>query len=657
MEKKIVLRNAILLSLLVGATAVYSPVVLAAEEGAVGEESMEFAMEEYVVTASRTQTAKVDTPANVSTIDAAKIESRRYQDVAEALKDVPGVSVMDSGNDAFEKVVTINGDSRVLIMVDGRRLEIAAGTSTGRASFDMNLLPEVNAIEKIEIVKGSGGALYGSDAVGGVVNIITKKASKSYGKASMAFGSNQSRDAKAIYSIKDGKTGVYLSAGKAKQGYAKYKDVSDKATKRWPRTSNFDSDKVSLKIAQEMNDSANIEVGYDYSQYDGFSSGSLFNTYGNSKNKKRTNNIYTKVNWTLNEDNDGYLQIYHNEFKYTSNRETDNYLYGDIDEKTTGIDLQQAIKTSDTNRVVVGASWHKSTIDNAQDSYLGRKSYNEDLSNKAIFINDTWEFAPSWNLNAGVRHDNHNYSGSKTTSSAGLNKRFDNNSHAYVNWGQVFKSPTGTDLFEPFMGNRNLKPEKGEVWTVGYGSKIGEKTDVNISYFFSKLDDAITWSVDSFGNWYSDNVEKQKKNGGELSVTHAINDNWDAEVSYSHVRVRNNNGLGFERDYNYAPNNYRLSVRYHDEKWNVDLMMRAASGADTKRVKSGPYSYYPSYIDSSYITIDLAASYKATKDWTIFAKGYNLTNKAYAERGGTNGGVYEYPAQSRRFIVGAEYSF
>ena len=86
MKKKSFLRNAILLSLLVGATTVYSPVVMAADDVAASGDSMEFAMEEYVVTASRTQTAKVDTPANVSTIDAAKIESRRYQDVAEALK-------------------------------------------------------------------------------------------------------------------------------------------------------------------------------------------------------------------------------------------------------------------------------------------------------------------------------------------------------------------------------------------------------------------------------------------------------------------------------------------------------------------------------------------------------------------------------------------
>ena len=101
------------------------------------------------------------------------------------------------------------------------------------------------------------------------------------------------------------------------------------------------------------------------------------------------------------------------------------------------------------------------------------------------------------------------------------------------------------------------------------------------------------------------------------------------------------------RDVNYAPNNYRLGVRYHDEKWYADLMMRAASGADTTKA----------YIDSSYVTFDMAASYKATKDWTIFAKGYNLTNKAYAESAGTYLGAYRYPAQSRRFIVGAEYSF
>ena len=198
------------------------------------------------------------------------------------------------------------------------------------------------------------------------------------------------------------------------------------------------------------------------------------------------------------------------------------------------------------------------------------------------------------------------------------------------------------------IGNPNLNPEKGDTFTVGYGTKLNDKTDINVSYFYSDLDDAIAWDYSGYPVSEVKNIHKQKKNGIELSINHELNDNWDLEASYTYVRVRNDKyNTGFVRDLNYAPNAYRLGVRYHDEKWTADLMMRAASGADTTKA----------YIDSSYVTFDMAASYKATKDWTIFAKGYNLTNKAYAESAGTYLGAYSYPAQSRRFIVGAEYSF
>lgn len=632
MEKKTVLRNAILLSLLVGATTVYSPVVMAAE--AVNEEAMEFAMEEYVVTASRTQTAKVDTPANVSTIDAAKIESRRYQDVAEALKDVPGATIIDTGTGAYEKKVMLNGDERVLVLVDGRRVNLDMGTMT-RASFDLNQLPDVSQIERIEVVKGHGGSLYGSDAVGGVINIITKKMDHNYGKVSMAFGSNQARDGKAMYTIKEGKTGISVNASKYKQGYYKYKDAATKSTTRWPGQSDYTNEKVGLKINQELTPSSSIEVGYDFSKFNGNSPNLRF---GGSPIDRKTNNIYAKYDWTINNNDQGYLNIYRNEYKCE--------FQGGLEEKAFGFDIQQAITTSDTNKVVVGASYRKAKASNDK-AYDGEK----DINNKAIFINDILDLSSGWTLNAGARYDKHSTAGSETTLSAGLNKKFDENSHAYVNWGQVFKAPTIDDLYynDPYMkGNPNLNPEKGDTFTVGYGTKLNDKTDINVSYFYSDLDDAIDWDYLAYPS-EAKNIHKQKKNGMELSISHELNENWDLEASYTYVRVRNDNndGNGFVRDVNYAPNNYRLGVRYHDEKWNADLMMRAASGADTTKA----------YIDSSYVTFDMAASYKATKDWTIFAKGYNLTNKAYAESAGTYLGAYSYPAQSRRFIVGAEYSF
>lgn len=639
--KKNALRNAILLSLLVGATAVYSPAVMAAE--AVNEEAMEFAMEEYVVTASRTQTAKVDTPANVSTIDAAKIDSRRYQDVAEALKDVPGATIVDTGTGAYEKKVMLNGDERVLVLVDGRRVNLDMGTMS-RASFDLNQLPDVSQIERIEVVKGHGGALYGSDAVGGVINIITKKMDHNYGKVSMAFGSNQARDGKAMYTIREGKTGISVNASKYKQGYYKYKDAATKSTTRWPGQSDYTNEKVGLKINQGLTDSSAIEVGYDFSKFDGHNP--VLNDHTFNSISRKTNNLYAKYDWTINNNDQGYLNIYRNEYKCD--------FQGGLEEKVFGFDVQQAITTSETNKVVVGASYRKAKASN-DIAYVGEK----DINNKAIFINDIWNFASTWTLNAGARYDKHSTAGSETTLSAGLNKKFDENSHAYVNWGQVFKAPTIDDLYYyssftdegtlyEYKGNPDLNPEKGETFTLGYGTKLNDKTEFNVSYFYSDLDDAIDWDYLANPSEVK-NIHKQKKNGMELSINHELNDNWDLEASYTYVRVRNdnNNGAGFVRDLNYAPNVYRLGVRYHDEKWTADLMMRAASGADTTKA----------YIDSSYVTFDMAASYKATKDWTIFAKGYNLTNKAYAESAGTYLGAYRYPAQSRRFIVGAEYSF
>lgn len=600
------------------------------------EDLQEFALDDMVVTATRTESKMVDVPVNTTVISAEKIADRHYLDVADVLKDVPGATVMDTGVGAYEKKVVLNGDERVLVLVDGKRVNIDMGTMS-RASYDLNQMPDVSLIERIEVVKGHGGALYGSDAVGGVVNIITKKMDHSYGKVSMGFGSKQARDAKAMYTIKEGKTGVMVAASKYKQGYYKYKDVADNSTKRWPGDTKFENEKVSLKLAQELTETSNLEFGYDFSKYSGISQYSVTSPEPSLIDKK-TNNIYMKYDWLMNDTDQGYLQVYRNKYEY------DNF--GKIDEKVTGFEAQQAISTAENNKLVVGASYRSSHV----NAVTG--SYNDKINNKALFVSDQWEFAPRWTLDAGVRYDKHSTAGSKTTWSAGLNKKFDENSHAYFNWGQVFKAPTLDDLYYNNtswwqIGDPNLKPEKGDTWTVGYGTRIADKTDVNISYFQSDLEDAITWDW-SGSPAYAKNIHKQKKNGMELSISHELNDNWNLEASYTYVRVRNDNndGKGYVRDNNYIPNMYRFGVRYHDDLWNADLFLRGGSGADKS-----------AYVDSKYMTLDMSVAYKATKDLSFYAKGYNLFNKAYAESAGVNGGTYTYPAQGRRFIIGAEYTF
>ena len=640
MKKVQSLRNAVMVSLLAGTTVVWGGTVFAQEN------LQEFALEDMVVTATRTESKIVDVPVNTTVISAEKIADRHYLDVADVLKDVPGATVMDTGVGAYEKKVVLNGDERVLVLVDGKRVNIDMGTMS-RASYDLNQMPDVSLIERIEVVKGHGGALYGSDAVGGVINIITKKMDHSYGKVSMGFGSHQARDAKAMYTIKEGKTGVMVASSKYKQGYHEYKDAKTEANKRWPVASTYENEKVSVKLSQELSETSNLELGYDFSKFEGVRSYSTKAKSASFSNKK-TNDFYAKYDWTVNDKDQGFIQLYRNKYDY--------YNAGDMYETDTGFEAQQNITLSDNNRLVVGASYRKAKALNAT-SYTAEKSIN----NKAVFVSDQWEFAPSWTLDAGVRYDKHSTAGSKTTWSAGLNKKFDENSHAYFNWGQVFKAPTLDDLYYYSVmewgsskyenyGNPNLKPEKGDTWTIGYGTKIADKTSVNISYFQSKLEDAIDWDTTNSDNASVSivrNVDKQKKNGMELSVAHELNDNWDLEASYTYIRVKNNeHGSGYVRDANYIPNMYRFGVRYHDDLWNADLFLRGGSGADKS-----------AYVDSKYMTLDMSVAYKATKDLSFYAKGYNLFNKAYAESAGVNGGTYTYPAQGRRFIIGAEYTF
>lgn len=564
------LRNAVMVSLLAGTTVVWGGTAFAAED------LQEFALEDMVVTATRTESKIVDVPVNTTVISAEKIADRHYLDVADVLKDVPGATVMDTGVGAYEKKVVLNGDERVLVLVDGKRVNIDMGTMS-RASYDLNQMPDVSLIERIEVVKGHGGALYGSDAVGGVINIITKKMDHSYGKVSMGFGSHQARDAKAMYTIKEGKTGVMVASSKYKQGYHEYKDAKTEANKRWPVASTYENEKVSVKLSQELSETSNLELGYDFSKFEGVRSYSTKAKSASFSNKK-TNDFYAKYDWTVNDKDQGFIQLYRNKYDY--------YNAGDMYETDTGFEAQQNITLSDNNRLVVGASYRKAKALNAT-SYTAEKSIN----NKAVFVSDQWEFAPSWTLDAGVRYDKHSTAGSKTTWSAGLNKKFDENSHAYFNWGQVFKAPTLDDLYYYSVmewgsskyenyGNPNLKPEKGDTWTIGYGTKIADKTSVNISYFQSKLEDAIDWDTTYSANGsvsIARNVDKQKKNGMELSVGHELNDNWDLEASYTYIRVKNNDhGNGYVRDANYIPNMYRFGVRYHDDLWNADLSCVAA---------------------------------------------------------------------------------
>ncbi|WP_337475834.1 TonB-dependent receptor [Acidaminococcus timonensis] len=624
------LTAAVLTAVLAGSTSV----VWAAEQ-----EQAEKPAQEIVITANRLKNQKVDTPADVTVITSQQISDRGYRTVTDALEDVPGARVMQNGVGAYESHVLLNGDERVLVLVDGRRFNNSMG-SMAKSTFDAHTLPPVDMIEKIEVVKGGASTLYGADAVGGVINIITKTPEETTGKIRVGYGSWGNQDLGVSVGGKVDKTGLQVAASRNKASYFKYKDKNGD-TKKWLGQSNYTQDNLSLKLTQDFTPSDGLTLNYDYSNMDGWNPYSV-NSYYSSHLTKKTNNVGLRYDWNRDAKNSGYLQTYRN---YTS-----YFNLGGMDETDWGIEGQQNFVLSDTNTLVGGLEYRDAKAHN-ETSYKGKKGYN----NKAIFLQDQWQFAPSWQLNTGVRYDKHSRSGNRTTGSAAINKKFSKDSNAYFSWNQVFRTPTIDDLYYyvdygmwgKYVGNENLKAETGNVYSLGYNFKLDPKTDVSINGFYSNLHNAINWKV--MPNWdsYAENIDRQKKRGLSLSFVHHLNKLWDVDAAYTYVKVENNrNDAGYVRDDNYAPNYYQAGVRYHDTKWNLDLRARAANGLSKA-----------SYGEQRYLTMDFIARYKFDQNWTGFANFYNLNNAAYAEQGGVVNGQDSYPMSGRRIIVGAEYTF
>lgn len=640
------LRNAVMVSLLAGTTVVWGGTTFAQED------LQEFALEDMVVTASRVPTQKVDTPADISVITKEEIADQNYASASDALRAIPGVNVLGSGakgSSMGQDKILLNGDERVLVLVDGRRMNLG---SSGNSSADW--LPPVNAIERIEVLKGGGSALYGTDAVGGVINVIMKKGSEigNHVTVKAAGGSwNAEQYAISASGSNDSGLGLIVSATKERRGEYKFKNANGKS--QLLKNSGYDDTGVIVKLDQKVGEDNRIGVNFEHINADG---GSPFgySGFGDTDSHKRiSNNVALRYDWNESSDERGYVQVYKN-YQHAHFRSPVASRQSNFTDSTIGLEAQQNFKFSDTDELTVGLEYYKTTVDNTA-LYTGER----DVNNKAIFAENRWEFAPSWQLNTGLRYDHHSKYGSEVTPKVALNKKFDENSNVYLSWGRVFNAPTTDDLFWHQVdssqwgtfytyGDPNLKPEKGYVWTFGGNTKLNEKTSLSANVFYSKITDAIDWDYTSVPNYtLAVNVNKEKRRGLELSLNHDFDDNLSAYASYTYVQVKQDKGKGFTKDLTTKPNIYRAGLKYKNADWLFTLNANAVTGQSEKN-----------FVDSSYFTLDLGAQYKINDNAKLFINGYNLTNARYAEFGGLyKNGEAKYPMAGRSFIIGAEYTF
>ncbi len=581
---------------------------------------------DVVVTAERMPSSRMSTPADVTVITAEQIEDNHYSDVAEALIHVNGV-VVNNGNANGEQQVIINGDQRVVILIDGQRLNNDQGVASGRASASLAMIPSVKNIERIEVVKGAGSALYGSDAVGGVVNIITKKGGQNETTIDLNTGSYGTHNYEFTNQGSEGDWSWFVTGGIQRRGNFEYRGAGGEGTVM--KNSDYSNKSLSLRLDKKFTDSDSLRFMFTHRQQD-------IGIFNNDDGLRQENNYnYGSITYNFKEN-----QPIHGFFRYGVNyKSSDNQ--GKFDTHSHDIEYQNGWQLGN-HKIVAGGEWYQSTSNNNQSGYI-----NKNITTQALFLQDTIKIRDKWTFIPGIRMDHHSMFGTHWSPKAALNFQPDNSTKIYASWGRVFKAPTADDLYYDKYGSKgdpNMKPESGHVETIGFTHEFSEKAIMDMSYFWSELHNHIAWYPNTFGIWNPTNLPYEKKHGLNISLNGALSDRWSYEMGYSYIS-RDTDGV--QDAYYYEPNGYRLGIHYNCDRWKANLLGRFGSGLDDSA---------QGYDSRGYAIWDFNTSYAATENVDIYFKVNNLTNQRYltVPRGKYN---TFYPNQGRTFLVGANIKF
>ena len=642
--KKSILSGLIAGALTVGMGCAAAP---ASAEEAAGEAMQSYTLDDIVVTASRSETAISDVPADVTLISEEQIERGNYKSVSDALKGA-NINVVQKG---FAAYPIINGDSRVLVMVDGKKVNwdhLLVSGDTNAVDVDQIAIGDV---ERIEIVRGPNSSLYGERAVSGVINIITKRptAGKPTGSFNIQLASWGEKRAGINVSGGDGKNSIKVGVAHERRRDFQYKNAyGEKRT-----FENSDINRTDYNVGFDHilgNDRLRLEFSRHEGD-DGYGVNLSNVRTGASRYQGRKTVIDTGygVTYMFGSEKEGegtFLRFYRNESKSDGgfNSQYDHHL------RRNSVEGQRLWMLNDKNMLIGGFLWAQEKIHESS----GNVPMDVSAVTKALFMEDDWQLGRGYSIKLGSRLEHHNDFGTDVTSHISLNKKLNRGTHAYISFGQAVNNPTLKMRYadSPYwVGNRDLKQEKSHTFTIGTDSQITRKWNVSGSIYWSKVKDALRW-VNGYTDpmtlvyvrGYYKNVQTEDRRGLELSARYHADNRWTVRTAYSYAHVDSTDPAKGFLSTNTRPNGYNLGLSYTQGKWDADLDLNYVTGRSTER-----------FTDSRYLTLDLGVNYHISPEFKVYLKGVNLTDESYESVGDTRRGIYAMP--SRHFILGGTYNF
>ena len=571
---------------------------------------------DVVVTATRTQEEVKAVPQTVEVITKEDIEQLGATDVYSALRLAANVDVTSAGMAGHNVMIRGMSTNHTLILIDGKRFA-GEDTSATQNVYALGRLSLSN-IERIEIVRGSASAQYGSDALGGVINIITKKSKEPSVMVGLSTGSEAINN---YYHIDFGKQGNFSSTFDMRfSDVRKNMQAGDEGSNYYGPIQDFNfAGTWDLGNDKEID----LTLGYynehtkaDYA--DKYTSTGVFQT---SKDKKEWYD-YRRYDYSLGysgkTDNSDYmirtfysrLDKENNLYNYRDNfpEQMENILgsmYPKYDwDKSTytlwGIEGKNTVQLSDNHLLTFGGEYRQNKVEGTRLSDGGdnvhqvSQSGNGIVSNKyysdkeintwAGYIQDEWQVNDKLLVIPSVRYDHDSSFGGEVTPKIGATYFISDNSRIKANWGKGFKAPTISELYMAMhramggqtvnvYGNPDLKPEKSTSWDISFEAEKDNNFG-KLTYFNNDVKNLIT--TKQIGSSYYDqsyvNVDEAEIDGVEMEIGRNLDDKWTIKATSNWLDATDK--VSGDRLDNRARNMTTLQLLYDDHNdWGYSAIL------------------------------------------------------------------------------------
>lgn len=568
-----------------------------------------------VVTASRIPQEILEAPVSVTVITQDDIQRAGASTVAEVLRHVEGIAIRRYGGWGSSSTISIRGSKceQVLVLRNGRRLN-----SPRDGQVDLGRI-SLAGVERIEVLKGPASALYGADALGGVVNIITKTgAADRAGEVAVSFGEygTQVAQVRAEGALSMGSW--TLSAEKVR---------SD----GFRTNSDYDGFLFDGSIALQLSSRDAVTVGLSHHQGEVGVPGSIDRSSSYARQEDRQTHLDLAYERILSTKQDLAVRLYSDSSRLGyENPAIEDSLHR---AHTTGLDVQ-------FNQDIAGGQHRLSLGGSVLNEEVKSTNYDPKTQERhswAIFAQNVYNLSPVFSVTVGGRYDDYSTHGGSATYRLGAAYNPRPGTRIYSSVGTAFRAPTFNELYWG-TGNPDLEPETASAYELGIDQEIGADLTVSASVYQRKVNQLIEWAETSHGFWQPVNRDKAAFRGWEARAVKQFGSELTVSLGYEYLDARDES------------TGDRLPYRAK-HKGSLQADFQAPQGLQVSTqllvVSERPTDGEPL---PGYSVLDLSIKQPIRPDLTVQMSIKNLLDEKYEQIAG-------YPAPPRQLLLGVSYSF